>query len=214
MEEPGPTDIQPLRSKTPRRGRRDTSAERGLTEAREAHWRALATVATLEEDIEWWGQNRRHCLVQPEESHAPYFKYNPPWRGPASEEDEEAVPDFNLEAPPELGLEVNCFLQGLAESLGEEDRKTSSPEPPVEDLESWVTWRDLVHDMSDWWQELTQVPGANDHEKLAQEVQAFFKLPWQISKHHCVQNYHQAPPAPLCIHWKSFLPPPDSTFAC
>ena len=47
MEEPGATDVQPPRSKTPRRGRRDTSAERGLAEAREAHWKALATAATL-----------------------------------------------------------------------------------------------------------------------------------------------------------------------
>ena len=77
--------------------------------------------------------------MQPEESPAPYFEYNPPWRGPASEEDEEAVLDFDLEAPLELGPEVNRFLQGPADSGGEEDRKRSSPEPSVEDLESWVT---------------------------------------------------------------------------
>ena len=74
-----------------------------------------------------------------EESPAPYFKYNPPWRGPVSEEDEEVLLDFHLEAPPELGPEVNCFLLGQADSLGEEDRERSSPEPPVDDLESWVT---------------------------------------------------------------------------
>ena len=97
-----------------------------------------------------------------EESPAPYFEYNPPWRGPASEEDE-ALLDFDLEAL----LEVDCFLQGLADSTGEEDRKWSSPEPPVEDLESWVTWRAQVHDMPDWWQELTEVPVIDDHKKLA-----------------------------------------------
>ena len=48
------------------------------------------------------------------ESHAPYFEYHPPWRGPQPKEDEEAPMDFNLEALPELGPEVNCFLQGLA----------------------------------------------------------------------------------------------------
>ena len=172
MEEPGPTDVQPLRSKTPRRGRRDTSTERGLTEVREANWEALATVATLEEEIDWlsqsvtqgwleafthsrswdchrWkpqGQNRRHCQVWPEESPAPYFEYNPPWRGPASEEEEEALLDFDLETLPEFGPEVNHFLQWLADCLGEKDRKRSSPELPVEDLESWVTWRAWVHD--------------------------------------------------------------------
>ena len=52
------------------------------------------------------------------ETPAPYFEYNPPWRGPAPEEEEEALLDFDLEALLELGPEVNCFLQGLADSLG------------------------------------------------------------------------------------------------
>ena len=52
MEELGPADVQSPRSKTPRRWRRDTSTERGLMEAREAQWRALVTVAVLEEEIE------------------------------------------------------------------------------------------------------------------------------------------------------------------
>ena len=231
MEEPGPTDIWPLRSKTPRRERRDTSTKRDLTEVRVAHQKTLATVATLEEEIEWlsqsvtqsqseahthsrsWdchrqksqGQNRRHCQVQLEGSPATYFEYSPPWKGPASEEDEEALLDFDLEAPPELGPEIDCFLQGLADSMGEEDRKRSSPEPPVEDFQSWVTWRAQVHDTPDWWQELTEVPGIDNHEKLAQEVWASFKLLQQISKWHHVENYHQAPPAPPCICQKSFL---------
>ena len=144
VEESGPTDIWPPRSKTPRRGRRDTSAERGLTEVREAHWRALATAAALAEEIEWlspsitrgqletcahsrsqdchrWksrGQKRRCNPVHPEESHVPYFKYHSPWRGLECKEDEEALLDFDLEALPEFGLEVNCFLQGPAEGLG------------------------------------------------------------------------------------------------
>ena len=52
-EEPEPINAQPPRSQTPRRGRRDASTERSLTEMREAHQRALATVGTLEEEIEW-----------------------------------------------------------------------------------------------------------------------------------------------------------------
>ena len=44
--------------------------------------------------------------------------------------------------------------------------------------------------MPDWWQELTVVPRIDNHEKLAWEVQASFKLPWQISKWHSVENYH------------------------
>ena len=110
LEEPGLADVQPPRSKTPRRGRRDTSTERDLTKVREAHWRALATMATLEEKIEslsWsinWGQpdvhahsrshdcqrrrsqgqNRRCCRVWVEESPGPFFEYSPPQWGPGS----------------------------------------------------------------------------------------------------------------------------------
>ena len=117
-----------------------TSEEQNL---QEAHWRALATVAALEEEIErlsWpitrgqvdahahsrsWhchrrrsrGQKRRCHQVQPEESNAPYFEYHPPWRGPESEE-EEAAMDFDLEALLELGPEIDHFLQGPAESSG------------------------------------------------------------------------------------------------
>ena len=150
----------------------------------------------------------------PEESPAPFFEYSPPRRGLESGEDKEALLDFDLEAPSELGPEVDHFLQEPAGSLEEEDRKRSSPEPPVEDFKSWVTWRAQVHDMPDWWQELTAIPGIEDHKKLAQEVWASFKLPRQISKWHSVENYHQAPPAPLCISQKSFLLQHDSKFAC
>ena len=196
MEESDPVNVQPLRSKTPRRGNRDTSVERRLTKAREAHQRALVTVAALEEEIErlsqpitrgqseahahsrsWdchrWrsrGWKRRHCQVQLEESHAHYFEYHPPWRGPESKEKEEAPVDFDLEAPPELGPEVDHFLQGPAKSLEDENRRTSFPEPLVEELESGVIWRAQMHDTPGWWQELSEVPGVDYHKKLAWEV--------------------------------------------
>ena len=136
--------------------------------------------------------------VLPEESHAPYFKYHPPWRDPESKENKEAPVDFDLEALPELGPEVDCFLQGPGKSL-EEDRRTSSPETPVEELESWLIWRAQMHNTPGWWQELVEVPGVDDHEKLAQEVWASFPLPRWISKWHQVENYHQAPLALLSL---------------
>ena len=58
------------------------------------------------------------------------------------------------------------------------------------------------------------VPEVEDCEKLAQEVQASFQLPIRASKLHKMENYHQAPPAPLCLLQRNFLPPPDSIFAC
>ena len=49
--EPNPTDTWPPRSRIPRRGM-DAYVERSLAEARETHQKALATVATLGEEIE------------------------------------------------------------------------------------------------------------------------------------------------------------------
>ena len=150
-------------------------------------------------------------------SPVPFFKYSPPQRGSGSGEDEEAKPallEFDLEALPELGPEVDHFLQELAGSFEEEDRNRSSPEPPVKEYESWVTSRAQVHDMPGWWQELAKVPQIDNHQELAGKVLASFELPWQISKQHGVENYYQAPLALLCICQKSFLPQPDPKFAC
>ena len=48
-----PTEVRPPRSRTPRRERRDATTGRSLAEVREAHQKALAMAATLEEEIEW-----------------------------------------------------------------------------------------------------------------------------------------------------------------
>ena len=119
-----------------------------------------------------------------------------------------------MEEPLELGPEVTCFLRGLAENLEEEDEKVPPPKPPVKEFWNWVTWKAETYEISSWWRELMAVPGVEDHEKLAQEVQASFWLPKRASELHEVENYHQAPPAPLCLLWKNLLPLPDSIFAC
>ena len=158
LEDPGLADIQPSRSKTPRRGRRGTSAERDLAKVREAHQRALATAAAWEEKIErlsqsnTWGQldtcahsqshdcwrrrssrwSRRHYRAWPEESHASFFEYSPPQWGPGSGEDVEVkllLLDFNLEPLPELGPEVDHFLQEMAGSSEEDNGNMSSQNP-------------------------------------------------------------------------------------
>ena len=98
--------------------------------------------------------------------------------------------------------------------MEEDDRNRTSPEPPVEDYEKWVTWQARVHDTPGWWQELAKIPGMDDHQELAQQVWASFELPTCISEQHGTENYHQAPPALPCIHWKDFLPLPDPQFAC
>ena len=146
-----------------------------------------------------------------------FFEYSAPQWGPGSGEDEEAklpLLDFDLEALPELGPEVDCFLQELAGRSEEDDRNRSSPKPLVEEYKRWVTWRAQTHDMGGWWPELAKVPGVDDHQELAWKVWASFKLPQWITEQHGVENYHQALSILPCIYWKSFLPQPDPKFAC
>ena len=180
--------------------RRESSMERSLAKVREAHQKALATAAALEEEIEqltcplirsWsevWahlksrdchvcrsrGQKRRHHQVQPEDCPAPYFEYHPSQRNSESGGEAAATEDADLEELPELGLEVTCFLRGSAENLEEEDKKAPSPKPPVEELWEWVKWKAGAYKMPSWWRELMKVPEVEDHEKLAWEVQASF----------------------------------------
>ena len=68
--------------------------------------------------------------------------------------------------------------------------------------------------MPDWWLELAKISDMDDHQELARKVRASFKLPQQISEQHGMENYHQAPPALLCICQKDFLPQHDSNFSC
>ena len=161
------TDIWPPRSRTPGRGRREASVERSWANVREAHQKALATAATLEEEIEQlscplirsqpevWvhsksrdhcvhgsrGQKRRCCQVQPENCPAPYFEYHPSRRNSESGREAVATEDPNLEKPLELGPKVTCFLRGSAENIEEEEEKEPSPEPPVKELHKWVKWK-------------------------------------------------------------------------
>ena len=233
-----PTEVWHPRSRTPRRRWRDASVERSLTEAREAHQKALAMAAALEEEIEWlscplirsqseaWahsqsrdccrhrsqGWKRRHCQVWLEDCHAPYFEYHPSQRSSESKGDAEAMEDFNLEDPLELGPEVTCFLQWSVKSSVEEDVKMPSPEPLIEEFEKWVTWRVWAYETPSWSQELVMVAKVDNHEKLACEVQASFHFPKRASEQCWVENNHQTPPALLCLCQKIFLLPPNSIF--
>ena len=148
--------------------------------------------------------------VQPEDCPAPY---HPSRKNSESDKEAVATEDPDLEVPLELGPEVTCFLRGSAENSEEEDEKVPSPKPPVKEFCRWVTWKAEACKMPSWWRELISVPEVEDHERLAQEVQASFQLPRRASKLHKVENYHQAPPAPLCLLWKNFMPPFNSIFA-
>ena len=181
------TDIWPPRSRTPGMGRREASVERSLAKVREAHQKALAMVAALEEEIEllscpliswpevWAHSKSRDCHVhrsrrQKRSCHqvwpggcpAPYFKYQPSRRNSESGREAAATEDLDLEEPPELGPEVTCFLRGSAENSEEEDEKVPSPKPPVKEFHRWVTWKAEACKMPSWWRELMGVPEVED----------------------------------------------------
>ena len=101
--------------------------------------------------------------MQLEDCCASYFEYNPPLRSPEPEGEETSTKDVNLGELLELELEVTYFLQGLAKSLGEENVKVPSPKPPTRELQRWVIWKAQMYKTPSWWQELTMVPGVDDH---------------------------------------------------
>ena len=124
-----------------------------------------------------------------------------------------ATEDPDLEEPLELGLEVTCFLRGLAKN-SEEEEKAPSPKPPVKELCKWVAWKAEACKTPGWWRELLAVPEVQDCEELAQKVWASFHLPKSASELNKMENYHPAPPAPLCLLRRNFLPLPDSILTC
>ena len=217
----------------------ESSVERSLANVREAHQKALAMVTALEEEIEHlscplimsqpevrthsrsrdcWiygsrGWKRRHCQKWPENCLAPYFEYHPSRRNLESGREAMAIKDPDLEEPPELRLEVTCFLRGSAEN-SEEEEKVPSPKPQVKEHHKWVAGKAEACKTPGWWRELLAIPEVQDCKMLAQKVQASFQLPKRASELHKIENYHWAPPAPLCLLRKNFLPPPNFIFTC
>ena len=113
------------RSKTPRRGRRDTLAERDLAEAWEPHWRALATVATLEEEIEWLSQSITWCQLAT-------CPCPPPRVGITAEEDPREGTRGTAGCSPSRALSpsLNTALPRGVQDLG----RTKRTEPPLLDF--------------------------------------------------------------------------------
>ena len=96
--------------------------------------------------------------------------HSPPWWGLETSEDEEAEPpflEFDLGLPLELGPDVDCFLQELANKSREDGESDSSLAPPVEEYERWVVRRARAVDMPSWWHELVGIPEVNDFQELA-----------------------------------------------
>ena len=199
-----------------------------------AHQKALAAVATLEEEIDrlshtrahsksrarsksrdQWrpsgeGQKKRCCQVRFADEAAPSQSANP--KTPLGEERSEGR-GSDLEKPPELKPTGASFLQGLPETLDDEGKKTPL-EPAISDFGQWVPWRAERCEMPEWWAELSAMPGKEDTRKLAREVRASFGLPRQLQELDSREAILQAPPALPCLHRKRFMLPADSIFAC
>ena len=75
--------------------------------------------------------------------------------------------EFDLGPPPELGPDVNSFLQELSSSVREGSRNNSSSEPPVEEYRRSVYLEGLVLNTPDWWQELVEIQEIDDHWEVA-----------------------------------------------
>ena len=100
------------------------------------------------------GWKRRYCQTWPGELPSPLTSNITLPKGTQSLAERKQVsktPDF--EEPPDLGLEVVCFLRGLAKS-SEEEEKAPSPKPPLKELHKWVAWKDEACQTPGWWREL------------------------------------------------------------
>ena len=219
-------------SSTPCRRKNDDSVERSLTTVHEVHQKALATISTLEKEIErlnctqahsqsrarsksgdHWrpsgeGQKRRCCQVRFADEPAPSQSANP--KTPLGEEGSEGR-GSDLEEPLELKLTVASFLWGMLETLDDEGEKMP-PESAILDFSLWVPWKAERSETQDWWRELSAVPGKEDARKLAREVRASFRFPWQLWELDSREATLQAPPALPCLHRKRFMPPANSIF--
>ena len=118
-----------------------------------------------------------------------------------------------LEEPPELKPMVASFLRGSPGTLDKEGEKAPL-EPDILDFGLWVPWKAERCETPDWWRELLAVLGKEDARKLAREVRASFRLPWQLWELDSREATLQAPPALPCLCRKRFMPPANSIFAC
>ena len=101
------------------------------------------------------GWRRRHCQMWPESCLAPYFEYHPSRRNLESSRETMATEDPDLGEPLELGLEVTCFLRGLAKN-SEGEEKAPSPNPQWRSsVGGWLGEQKLVRHQAggeSWWQ--------------------------------------------------------------
>ena len=190
MGHPHPEGSHASRSGTPQRGRKDDLVERSLAMVCKAHQKALAAVATLEEEIERLSRTRNHsqsrarpksrdCQQQSREGqkrrcHQVWFEDRPApshSTDPKTELGEQGSngKGSDLEELLELKPMVASFLRRSPETSEDEGRETPL-EPTVLEFSQWVPWKANRCKTQEWWPELSTVPGEEDCRKLARKV--------------------------------------------
>ena len=232
--QPRPGGSHSSRSSAPHRRKNNDLVERSLATVCEAHQKALATISTLEKEIERLnhtqaclqsrarsksrdhqklsgkGQKRRCCQVRFADEPALSQSTDP--QAPPGEEGSEGR-GSDLEELPELKLTVASFLRGSPETLDKKGKKMP-PEPTILDFNLWVLWKAQRCETPDWWRKLSAVLGKEDARKLAREVRASFGLPWQLQELDSREATLKVPPTLPCLCRKRFMPPANSIFAC
>ena len=200
----------------------------------EAHQKVLATISTLEKEIERLNCTQAHLQSsarsksrncqrpsgegQKKRCHQVRFADEPV---PSQSTDPETPPGeegsrgrgSDLEELQELKLMVASFLQGSPETLDDEGEKMPL-EPTLLDFSLWVPWMAERCETPDWWMELSAVLGKEDARKLAREVRASFGLPWWMQELGVKEATLQAPPTPPCLCRQRFMLPANSIYTC
>ena len=159
--QPHPGGSHSPRSSTPHRRRNNNSVEQSLAMVHATHQKALATVATLEEEIERLSQTRNSPQSRARSKSRDHQRLNREWQkkrccqvcftdklapsqsaDPKTQLGEEGSKGrgSDLEELSELKLMVASFLQGSPETLDDEGEKMP-PEPVILDFSLWVPGR-------------------------------------------------------------------------
>ena len=112
----------------------------------------IPRVATTEEKVPGAEQEAPQALLEESPVHSPM--HSPPqWDLETLEDKEAELPflEFDLGPLPELGPDIDHFLQEPARKSREDRESNSSPEPPAEEYKRWVQWRGQAVDMPSWW---------------------------------------------------------------
>ena len=83
------------------------------------------------------------------------------------------------------------------------EEASSSTEPSVDDLETWLEFQVGLLDTPTWWGDLAAVPGIKDRHKFAWKIRASFYVP-EVHLRVSLEWVYTAPPAPQVLNRGTF----------